>query len=77
MVNVSYVLYFPQKHKILLTLLQPHPNPWQFGPVVAQTYWIRFPAGLDTNRGCAYTMLQTFQKLRVCSAYGTAHLANY
>ena len=45
-----------------------------FGPFVTK-YWARIPAGLDiSHRGCAYAVLQTFQRPGVCSAvYGTVH----
>ena len=45
--------------------------------VVAQNsrYWVRIPAGsVVCHRGCAYTVLQTFQRHVVYSAvYGTVH----
>ena len=45
-----------------------------FGSVVARN-WFRIPAGSDVcHQGCAYTVLQTVQKLGVRSVvYGTVH----
>ena len=44
---------------------------------MAQSYWVRIPAGSDVcHRGCAYrpTVFQTVQRPVVCSAvYGTVH----